>query len=96
MSNGLPAGQSYGLRLEAAGCKTVGSAYVGSNLTPATTSENGSLAAHMRAGAGGSLSTTLGLALVVPKMPLMIMVATSEKVATIAIRHNQVLRPLLM
>ncbi|SRR5712691_5873452 len=31
------------------GCKTAGSAYVGSNPTPATTSENASLAAHMHA-----------------------------------------------
>jgi len=33
-----------------AGCKTVGSAYVGSNPTPATTSENGPLAAETRPG----------------------------------------------
>jgi len=31
-------------------CKTVGSAYVGSNPTPATTSENGPLAAETRPG----------------------------------------------
>jgi hypothetical protein len=31
-------------------CKTVGSAYVGSNPTPATTCENGPLAANSRAG----------------------------------------------
>jgi len=31
-------------------CKTVGSAYVGSNPTPATTSENAPLAAHTRVG----------------------------------------------
>src|ERR1700756_3474584 len=39
-------------------CKTVGSAYVGSNPTPATTSENGPLAAETRLGgpvfSGGS------------------------------------------
>ena len=33
-----------------AGCKTVGSAYVGSNPTPATTCENGPLAAETRPG----------------------------------------------
>ena len=33
-----------------AGCKTVGSAYVGSNPTPATTCENAPLAANSRAG----------------------------------------------
>jgi hypothetical protein len=33
-----------------AGCKTVGSAYVGSNPTPATTCVNGPLAANSRAG----------------------------------------------
>src|SRR6185437_13260187 len=33
-------------------CKTVGSAYVGSNPTPATTSQNGPLAANSRAGGG--------------------------------------------
>ena len=36
-------------RAERAGCKTVGSAYVGSNLTPATTCENATLAANSRA-----------------------------------------------
>ena len=36
--------------LGAAVCKTVGSAYVGSNPTPATTSENGPLAAETRPG----------------------------------------------
>jgi hypothetical protein len=36
-------------RAERAGCKTVGSAYVGSNPTPATTCENAPLAANSRA-----------------------------------------------
>jgi hypothetical protein len=36
--------------VERAGCKTVGSAYVGSNPTPATTCENAPLAANSRAG----------------------------------------------
>src|SRR5271166_1710975 len=41
--------------MEAEHCKTVGSAYVGSNPTPATTSQNGPLAAETRP--GGPLSS---------------------------------------
>jgi len=37
-------------RAERAGCKTVGSAYAGSNPTPATTCENGPLAVNSRLG----------------------------------------------
>ena len=38
------------MRRGVAVCKTVGSAYVGSNPTPATTSENGPLAMNSRLG----------------------------------------------
>jgi len=44
------AGQGYVEVQTGAGCKTVGSAYVGSNPTPATTCENGPLAAETRPG----------------------------------------------
>src|SRR5580698_5377505 len=47
-SNGVCAGQRRVARAERAGCKTVGSAYVGSNPTPATTCRNGPLAANSR------------------------------------------------
>jgi hypothetical protein len=43
-------GQSTFPKTTATVCKTVGSAYVGSNPTPATTSENGPLAAETRPG----------------------------------------------
>jgi len=53
--NGETAGQWPFRRAGMAHCKTVGSAYVGSNPTPATTCENGPLAAETRP--GGPLSS---------------------------------------
>src|SRR5450755_2191667 len=47
--NGERAGQRRVTRVGATGCKTVGSAYVGSNPTPATRCENAPLAANSRA-----------------------------------------------
>jgi hypothetical protein len=49
-SKRVRAGQRGVTRAERAGCKTVGSAYVGSNPTPATTCEDGPLAANSRLG----------------------------------------------
>src|ERR1017187_1932217 len=46
----ITAGQRGVTGAERAGCKTVGSAYVGSNPTPATPWENGPLAAETRSG----------------------------------------------
>ena len=47
---GVCAGQAYMKMHAVAVCKTVGSAYVGSNPTPATTCENGPLAGNSRLG----------------------------------------------
>jgi hypothetical protein len=59
-SERVRAGQRGVTRAERAGCKTVGSAYVGSNPTPATTCENAPLAANSRAGGAFLLGPMVG------------------------------------